>query len=222
MSKEKLHFVTISVQEGDMLDFDKLKPEIEEIEGGEADFSDVEKVVTSALQNLKKGKIKDADMDVAIAEKLHAALCHLDQQTLSDVRFWQWLTLFRFREFSETRIGVSVTSKLTREAANRFLGGESLERKNRQVLRRLFLACQTLAQASDYTLANEALSLQDTMVALFERNLGINHAVARAFVRGVKGNTGTVVQQKAKRLNAISNTTFLAGMPEAEIITMLK
>ena len=78
--------------------------------------------------NLKREKI-----DAYIGQELYMAIRNLPSDILSNERFWQWLTLVRFRKLYELRLHkpISETPIAT------LLSGKSLANQNRNFFQRI-------------------------------------------------------------------------------------
>ena len=75
---------------------------------------------------------------------------------------------------------------------------------------------------SKYDIAIKALKSQDTLVAVFERNIGLNSKVAIAAVKAVKGLSGSKIKALCKRMNALKQTILMENLTEKEILALLK
>jgi hypothetical protein len=73
-----------------------------------------------------------------------------------------------------------------------------------------------------YKLAGSAFTMQDRHTSLFEREMGLVPAAARALIRLTSAMDSKQIQRTAKRLNHIGSTLVFEFMEERELISLLK
>jgi hypothetical protein len=106
---------------------------------------------------------------------------------------------------------------------DRFLGNKSLRGKNRNALSRLFFTAEILHDKADgYKLAAAAFSNQDRHTSIFEREMGLVPAAAKALIRATKGMGSEDIQKTAKRLNHMGSALVLETTDEKELVDLLK
>src|SRR5262249_22315513 len=107
--------------------------------------------------------------------------------------------------------------------AARFLGNKSLRGRHRNALSRLFFTAATLHDKNDgYKLAGSAFQMQDRHTSLFEREMGLVPAAAKAFIRLTRAMNSKEIQRISKRLNHIGSTLVFEFVEEQELIDLLE
>jgi hypothetical protein len=187
--------------------------------------------VDKAFQRLaSKASTKKSDYDVELCQILHKQLKHLPANLTVDMRLWHWLAAKRFAEFVWTRWHGSIPDQadigtaLARGGMNdRFLGKSTLRGRNRNALSRLFFTAEILYDKGDgYRLAASAFANQDRHTSLFEREMGLVRAAAKALIRATRGMGSEEIQKTAKRLNHIGSSLVFETVDERELTTLLK
>lgn len=193
--------------------------------GAKANLDPVEKTFRklAAQSSTKKG-----DYDVAMCEVLHRKLKHLPAPIKLDMRMWQWLTIRRFPDFVWTRwdgkIPTDVGAALARGGmADRFLGSRSLRGRNRNALARLFFTADILHDGKEgYRLAATAFANQDRHTSIFEREMGLVPAAAKALIKVTQKMGSEDIQKTAKRLNHIGSALVLESVDEQQLVRTLR
>lgn len=202
-----------------------LSPAVEKT-GQKANLEPVEKALRRLSSNPGTAK---TEYDIEVLEVLHKQLKHLPVSLKVDMRFWQWMTVKRFPNFVWMRwnngaIPKDIGGALARRGMpERFLGNRSLRAKNRNALSRLFLTADILWDKADgYKLATAAFLKQDRHTSIFEREMGLVPAAARALIRATKGMGSEDIQKTAKRLNHMGSALVLETVDERELVDLLK
>jgi hypothetical protein len=145
------------------------------------------------------------------------------------MRMWQWMTIKRFPDLVWRRWNGAVPRDIPGALAKpglapRFLGNRSsLRGRHRNTLSRLFFTADMLHDPRDgYRLAGSAFQMQDRHTSLFEREMGLVPAAAKALIRLTSAMTSKEIQRTAKRLNHIGSTLVFEYMEERELIDLLK
>jgi hypothetical protein len=90
-------------------------------------------------------------------------------------------------------------------------------------LARLFFTAEILYdKALGYKLATSAFANQDRHTSIFEREMGLLPAVAKALIKGTRGLGSEEIQKTAKRLNHIGSSLVLETVDERELLSLLK
>lgn len=164
--------------------------------------------------------------DSILAPVIHQALGHLPRRLLLDMQFWQWLTVMEFREYTQRRwapgLVVTTDTELSSGTAERFLGRPSLVGVARNALSRLFWCVETLDDASsDYELTKRMLGRQDLFVGVFEREIGLVPAVARACARTLPDLSEDVRRIALRRLLLRGSALSLETASEDQVAELL-
>jgi hypothetical protein len=185
--------------------------------------------VNKEIQKIIRSKAPRTGYDTGLVEPLHRALKNLPQSLKLDVRMWQWMAIKRFPQFVWARWNgeqpKDIRAALARHGIPaRFLGNRSsLRGRHRNALSRLFFAAETLYDQSDgYKLAGSAFQMQDRHTSLFEREMGLLPAAAKAFIRLTAGMNSKQIQRTGKRLNHIGSTIVFEFMGEKELVDLLR
>lgn len=186
--------------------------------GRQADLTSVEAEISKYLS----GDTGEAEIGIA----LHACLDGiLSGRERTDIRFWQWMTLVRFADFTNARWslpGSALTAADSDGWTDRRLGGETLGGYARNAVARLFFAAQALDGNLD--LLKKALSKEDIIVSVFERRLGLYPPVAKACVTTFTDSphSGAEVKRKTKLLQQKLKMRAIEAMDEDEVAELLK
>ncbi|MDF2092597.1 DUF6339 family protein [Knoellia sp. 3-2P3] len=164
--------------------------------------------------------------DSILAPVVHQALGHLPRRVLLDMQFWQWLTVVEFREYTQRRwahgLVVTTHSELSSGTAERFLGRPNLVGVARNALSRLFWCVETLDDASsNYELTQRMLGRQDLFVGVFEREIGLIPAVARACARTLPDLSEDERRIALRRLLLRGSALSLETVSEDEVAALL-
>ena len=147
--------------------------------------------------NLKREKI-----DAYIGQELYMAIRNLPSDILSNERFWQWLTLVRFRKLYELRLHkpISETPIAT------VLSGKSLANQNRNFFQRIHNLLKIAYPGANiedkFKLGNRLLSNQDAITSICDRELGLNEPFIRKHLEDISNMGGKDTQKYLKKLNA--------------------
>ena len=147
--------------------------------------------------NLKREKI-----DAYIGQELYMAIRNLPSDILSNERFWQWLTLVRFRKLYELRLHkpISETPIAT------LLSGKSLANQNRNFFQRIHNLLKIAYPGANiedkFKLGNRLLSNQDAITSICDRELGLNEPFIRKHLEDISYMGGKDTQKYLKKLNA--------------------
>ena len=197
-------------------------PPLETI-SGEAPLEEVAAAI--AAIRAESGGIPPAS-DRKLAPVVHSALKNSERRVLLDVRFWQWLTVVRFKDYvldrwcSDVRFEEGVP--LRNEERQHFLGGTSLVGTARNALARLFWSADILWTAEDgYTLAQAALERQDLFTGIFERELCLYPEAARSCVRQLRDVGEKRHRAALRRLNFLLSTTVLETLDSDSVARLL-
>jgi len=164
----------------------------------EVDFTELNSRQNSIFSNnLKREKI-----DAYIGQELYSAIRYLPSDTLSNERFWQWLTLVRFRKLYELRLKdpISKTQLAT------LLSGKSLANQNRNFFQRIHnllkIAYPDGNIEDKFILGRRLLSNQDAITSICDRELGLNEPFIRKHLEDISNMGGKDTQKYLKKLNA--------------------
>ncbi len=214
------------VTAGDLADLLSGKPTIAaENTGYAAELGPVDKTVGRLASNPKTNKTQ---YDIDLAPLLHQALKHLPPPVKLDMRMWQWLAIKRFSQLVWRRWNNDLPGDIQAALAKpglapRFLGNNSLRGRHRNALSRLFFTAEMLQDKKDgYKLAGSAFQMQDRHASLFEREMSLVPAAAKALIRLTSGMSSKEIQRTAKRLNHIGSTLVFEFMEERELVDLLK
>ena len=178
---------------------------------------------------LKKIEIKNiSNYDYNFAEIIYHQLSKLNNRDLTDIRFWQWVSLEYLQNYIWQRWWVSknidnsksvpktkeekilIIKKINEDLEEqwspltvRFLGGTSLKSlTSRNAISRLFWPYKILEKED---LVKKCFQKQDIAVSVFERQFGLCPEVAKAFVEGIfikhEKLDKKSIQLEAKKLN---------------------
>jgi hypothetical protein len=193
--------------------------------GATAELEPVEKAIARLASN---PKTKKTQYDIELLPLLHEALRHLPAPVRLDMRMWQWMTIVRFPDLVWERWNGERPSDIKAALAKsglaaRFLGNASLRGRHRNALSRLFFAADMLYDKRDgYKLAGSAFQMQDRHTSLFEREMSLVPAAAKALIRLTHSMDSKQIKRTAKRLNHIGSTLVFEFMEERELLELLK
>lgn len=169
--------------------------------------------------------------DARLAVPLHRGLA-IPRRLALDFRFWQWLAICECADLVWKRWHGEVPEDPSVpiqdwSLAQRFIGtktgGRSLNAFSRHALARLWWCCEHLKSDADgYELVPLALSTQDFYQAIFDRELGLYPAAARACVRAFHGKPEGTFRRGIARLNHLLTTITLEGLSEHDIMELLE
>jgi hypothetical protein len=185
----------------------------------------VEKTIERLAKNPKTDKNQ---YDVDLLPPLHQALSHLPAAVKLDMRMWQWLAIKRLPHFVWRRWNDELPDKIEAALARpglppRFLGSNSLRGRHRNALSRLFFAAEMLRDKKEgYMLATSAFQMQDRHTSLFEREMGLVPAAAKALIRLTNGMSSKEIQRMAKRLNNVGSALVFEFVEEQQLVDLLK
>ena len=163
------------------------------------DFSDLDARVEYILS---KDEYKRDKIDAYIGQEFYRAICTLQSNTLCDERFWQWLTLVRYRKLTELRL----PKPISETPYPNLLSGKSLNNQNRNYLQRIYnilkIAYPGGSIEDKFSLGNRLLSNQDAITSICDRELGLNESFIRKHLLEVSKMGSIDTQQYLKKLNA--------------------
>jgi len=198
--KEKIYLVNEDLKAGDRY---KTIPasEILLIETvSSADFTELDLRQENIFSNgLYKQRAK---IDAYIGQHLYTAIQNLPSDILSNERFWQWLSLVRFRKLYELRLNkpISETPIAT------LLSGKSLANQNRNFFQRIHNILKIAYPEGNiedkFTLGKRLLSNQDAILSICDRELGLNEPFIRKHLEDISNMGGKDTQKYLKKLNA--------------------
>ena len=166
--------------------------------------------------------------DPDFSEIIYNDLSELDNRDVSDIRFWQWLSLEHLQSYiwqrwwvSKNTDGdksiptskeqkISIIKTINEDSEDkwspltvRFLGGTSLKSlTSRNAISRLFWPRKILGTSD---LVNKCFEKQDIAASIFERQFGLHPEAARAFVESISQKHKKLdkknIQLEAKKLN---------------------
>jgi hypothetical protein len=179
------------------------------------------------------GRSRGPEADARLARPLYAALSPaLDRRLATDPRVWHWLsTSTQLREYVWLRwhgmVPAVPQEALTQAGlATRFLGSASINGQMRNALSRIFLTVETLCNGLDdidqgISLAESALKNADLHLQLFERELSLHPAVARAAVRAFHDWKGEALRAPLIRLNRLATTLVIEDLDDEAAFRLL-
>jgi len=160
-----------------------------------------------------------ASSDCVLAKVAHKVFKKLPNSVLTDNRFWQWIALNEFLDYSIWRW--DMTPENIDQQANilrHVISGRGVGGLSRNSISRLVIPCVDLfISPSDYSLVDILFQNQQTEQSLTQSMQSMNPKTFRAMVKSVKGLDGDGVKEKIKRLNALSDSYNLDLMTEVEI-----
>lgn len=173
------------------------------------------------------------EADARMAAPLYSALSSaLDRRLATDPRVWHWLcTSTQLREYVWLRwhgmVPASPQEALAQgDLAIRFLGTASINGQMRNALSRIYLTVDTLSDGLDdedegIALAQAALRNSDLHLQLFDRQLSLHPAVARAAVRVFRDWKGEDLRTPLIRLNRLATTLLIEDLDDEEAERLL-
>jgi hypothetical protein len=196
-----------------------------EMTGNSADLAPMDSAIERLIRGSKKLDTRQCDME--LSPLLHQALKDLPRPAKLDMRMWHWFSIIRFPVLVWGRWNGEQPSDIDAALAKgglaaRFLGNRSLRGRHRNALARLFFTAEMLYDAKEgYRLVGSAFQMQDRHTSLFEREMGLLPATARALIRLTQGMDSKEIQKMAKRLNHIGSTLVFEVMEERELRELL-
>lgn len=219
----------------------------------QVDLTDVIKSFDNYIESSKNERWYDTDnkrsqKDAEHSIEIHKALKDVPKRILSDMKFWQYLSVKVFREYTIFRW----CSKLKKNAplANKvdlikdveliksntaflthLLGGSGLKSfTNRHSISRLFVTAEIFYNTENkYELVEYAYSNQNIVTALLERTYCINSSVAQSVLKSIKNkyaanseNIKKSVENDAKKLNLYFTTRDANYLNEKDIASLIK
>jgi len=186
--------------------------------GIEADLSEVEDAfdnyITESIKKKWYSKKSRDKLDGEHTEVVHKALRHLPRELTCDIRFWQWLSLVKFRRYTIFR-WCSITAKIElaknidshknitlieqesqipQAFLNHLVGGTTMKSiTNLHSISRLFWLAEYLYTKDDgYRLAKFAYSFQDIATSLTQRRYAQHYIIAQTFVAKLEREKNTL------------------------------
>ena len=198
---EKIYLVNENLKADDR--YKSLKPSdivLKETEF-EVDFSELDRREKDIFTT--SGFKRDL-IDSAIGQGLYSAIANLPSEILSNERFWQWLSLVRYRKLAELRLPKPIA-----ETPNKnLLSGKSLNHQNRHIFQRIYniikIAYPDAVISDSFKLGRQLLKNQDAMTSICDRELGLNYKFIRKHLQEISLLGSTETQQYVKKLNAKS------------------
>lgn len=196
------------------------------------DFQIVDAQIALAIEQLRVKKITADKLDSYVGPALHFSLRNVPEKILNIDGFWTWLTLIRFRAFSDLRAKISDASDYN---SQQWIGNSALRAQSRHLLRRVFNVCDVLVNksnikqtfkksASCYSDCNHILRVQDAIQQIGDRTLSFNHVLIQqqvpALIRIIKTSKGDrkkKIQGLFNRLNALSATRLFRYLDANEL-----
>ena len=245
------------LDKNDLIDFFEDKINFETINLDVPNFKEKERDFNISIVKLKN-KIRDFEngfnqlskrsithSDSELAPMFFDALNFLPKKELLDVRFWQWLSLYHFENYTWIRWWATKNSTnrslwplktanekidqikgndknnngLWSTVVSRFLGGNSMKSlTSRQALSRLFWPYKILGSKE---LAGLCFEKQDIAVAVFERQYGLHPEAAKAFITNISIKYPKLekknIQYEAKKLNRYFATLATEYLDQEDI-----
>ena len=195
--------------------------------GEEVDVEPLRLKLAKKIVEIRNGTSHPADLDRELAWDLFECFKGVPNLYLTDICFWQWISVEPLKTFTQfrrardataLRHGKKFESMTEKGDIAAIIGASSLNGQNRQVVMRLFLAARDLGSAA---LTQSALDVQDRLVSTFERQIGMNATTARGIIQGVEKSDSVMTQKRVTRLNAISETILLDYLDSNEIKTLV-
>ncbi len=180
------------------------------------------------------GRGPGPEADAIMARPLHTALSPaLDRSSATDPRVWHWLcTSTQLREYVWLRWhgmvpAVPQDALAQSGLAIRFLGSASINGQMRNALSRIYLTVETLSDGLNdadegISLAESALRNSDLHLQLFDRELSLHPAVARAAVRAFHDWKGNDLRPRLIRLNRLATTLVIEDLNDEEAERLLE
>ena len=173
--------------------------------------------VKKQIKKVDKKKIEPPAMDKELAWFFFQTLEKLAHEDLIDIRFWQWLSLHPFREFSEKRLGKKIDDITESALFDRLLGKKpTLRTLNRQVIMRLYFGAKS---AGTEKRTRIVFQHQQLMQSLFDGSIGKNCRTAQGIIEAFEIGTvtNTLIKNRVKRMNALAETILLDYLDPKEI-----
>jgi hypothetical protein len=190
-------------------------------------FSELQEKVEKELKNFDYKTI--GKTDAHFSETIYEYLKDFPRRELTDIRFWQslslnylqnyiWLRWYKTENLSKNnkikndeKINI-LKSKDNKSLFNRFLGGTSLKSlTSRQAISRLFWPRHIL---KDKKLVELCFEKQDIAVAVFERQYGMNPEAAIAFIKNISIKHSSLEKKKIQLEAKILNRYFATISPD--------
>ena len=198
---EKVQLVFENLKANDL--YKTLKPEdivLKETEF-ELDFSELDRRQEDIFNT--SGFKRDL-IDSTIGQGLYSAIANLPSEILSNERFWQWLSLVRYRKLTEFRL----SKPISETPSQNLLSGKSLNHQNRHIFQRIYnilkIAYPDAKISDNFKLGKQLLQNQDAMTSICDRELGLNDKFIRKHLEAISLLGSTETQQFVKKLNAQS------------------
>ena len=165
--------------------------------GYTADFSKLEKIAKNLVQ---KPPINKAIIDRQIGRALFEALKNVDNKTLRDPLFWQWMSLIKFRDLALIR-----TDGFDCPPQN-LLSGKSLGNQSRHIFQRIFnildLTYLDGNIGDKFKLGDKVLKNQDLIVQFLDSSFSLDKAFTNYHITQAADLGSVPTQQYAKKIRA--------------------
>ena len=161
--------------------------------------------------------------DAILARIAHQSFRKLPDNILTDNRFWQWISLNIFFDYSVWRW--DMTGENIDQQANilrHVISGKGVSGLSHNSISRLVVPAIDLYESpSDYSLVDILFQNQQSEQSITQSMQSMNPKILKAMVKSVKGLDGDGVKAKIKRLNALSDSYNVDLMSEAEIQNLI-
>lgn len=197
-----------------------------ETTGSKANLSCVDATIEKLISSPKK--MNNSQCDMELSPLLHQAVQHVPRPVRLDMGMWQWMAIMRFPKLVWQRWNGEQPKDIQAALAKgglaaRFLGNRSLRGRHRNALSRLFFTADMLYDEKEgYRLVGSAFQMQDRHTSLFEREMGLLPASAKALIRLTQAMSSKEIQKTARRLNHIGSTLVFEVMEERELVDLLR
>ena len=183
--------------------------------GNNINFSELDDYIKNLIENNANEELtsnKAARWDSEMSVIVHKTFKSISRKILIDIRFWQWLTICKYRKFSylrwwasknkdnfknflnkyeiisqDEKYLINIETGKYDNFVNRLLGGRSIKALNTlNCFSRLFWVSEHLYDnTEEYKLSKLAFEKQDIIVSLFERLFSLNNKIAKSFVKSI-------------------------------------
>lgn len=186
--------------------------------GVEIDFTPTQNYVAEAIAK----DIPKETVDVAIAKELYDAVISskLKSSFYTDMRFWQWASLYPMQEYVKWRFSIDLENKASHYS--RFLGTGGIRGLSQNAVSRIFTPASLLLPEKDgEELLASLFDKAQKEQSIFQSESCLSHHTLIAAVKATKGMGKNDSKRVIMKLNSLKFSKCFDLMSENEIIALI-
>jgi len=185
-----------------------------------------DRLILDIISSCKEGSLKPSDTDGVLSKEIYNWLqaSSITPSMECDRRFWQSLTLFKFRDYVPWRWGTDISdiNSLTASQLRRYLGSGKIGGYSHNSISRLYFPAKILLKEKDgESLLESFWDNQQKEQSFMQNNTAMIDKVIVALTKTTKGATRNGIINRAKKITAIKNSRALSYLSEEQIIETL-